>query len=424
MPDVQLYLSLVRVSAIPRVGAGDLFGSLWVPVDGFAEVKVAFATALICVVIVLLCWMIARVVTLLVQRARGVGVHVVVGHDEGEEKGDPASPRPRIEPGEDGSDLGGFRCIAGGRNAEGQCDVPANELFVGVASGVCHSIGLRSDGSVLVWGRGWQDEGVAHAPGGERFVQVVAGHGMSAGLRADGSVLAWDIRGQYEIEYGNDITKIAMGWRHVIGLRADGTVAGLAVHGGKQQGLASDIHCRDIAANRHNSLLLRSDGRVIALGPNDKNQCDVPDDERFKQVAMGLEHAIGLREDGTVIGWGSDGFGQCEAPPGVRFDSIDAGILSVGLRGDGRACAWGPRIRQLDGYRFKELSMTGGHVLGLVEDRVGPDDDTPNLRTGRRLPDRSAAMAFAGGWDEEHFEDWRHRTGHPHCLPTRHIGTP
>ena len=154
-------------------------------------------------------------------------------------------------------------------------------------------------------------------------------------------------------------------------------------------------------------LLLRSDGRVVPLGMNDYGQCAVPEGERFRQVAMGFEHAIGLRENGTVIGWGSNTLHQCDAPTGVRFDSIHAGLVSVGMREDGRACSWGPRLGRLDGYRFRELSMSWCHVLGLVEDRVGSDDDAPNLRTGRRLTGRSVAMAFAGGWDAEDPEDWR-----------------
>ncbi|MDG2292655.1 MAG: hypothetical protein P8L37_08335, partial [Phycisphaerales bacterium] len=65
----------------------------------------------------------------------GPSVVVQTSVDEGDSEQPDASP-PSPDPGaieseEGGADLGGFRCIAGGRNAEGQCDVPPNELFVG-----------------------------------------------------------------------------------------------------------------------------------------------------------------------------------------------------------------------------------------------------------------------------------------------------
>jgi hypothetical protein len=48
---------------------------------------------------------------------------------------------------------GGYTVVAWGRNDDGQCDVPApNSGFVAVAGGYAHSLGLKSDGSIAIWG--------------------------------------------------------------------------------------------------------------------------------------------------------------------------------------------------------------------------------------------------------------------------------
>ena len=43
--------------------------------------------------------------------------------------------------------------MAWGNNDYGQCDVPApNADFVAVAGGDDHSLGLKSDGTIVAWG--------------------------------------------------------------------------------------------------------------------------------------------------------------------------------------------------------------------------------------------------------------------------------
>jgi alpha-tubulin suppressor-like RCC1 family protein len=43
--------------------------------------------------------------------------------------------------------------VAWGDNGMGQCDVPApNADFVAVAGGLSHSLGLKSDRTILAWG--------------------------------------------------------------------------------------------------------------------------------------------------------------------------------------------------------------------------------------------------------------------------------
>ena len=46
--------------------------------------------------------------------------------------------------------------VAWGGNHRGQCDVPSpNDCFVDVAAGWGHSLGLRTDSSIVAWGFEW-----------------------------------------------------------------------------------------------------------------------------------------------------------------------------------------------------------------------------------------------------------------------------
>ena len=47
--------------------------------------------------------------------------------------------------------------VATGDNDDGQCDVDSWSDIVAVAAGACHTVGLRSDGTVVA--AGWNDLG-------------------------------------------------------------------------------------------------------------------------------------------------------------------------------------------------------------------------------------------------------------------------
>ena len=81
--------------------------------------------------------------------------------------------------------------VAWGRNDERQCNVPApNSDFVAVAAGWKHSLGLKSDGSIVAWGNNDDDQCNIPAPNSD-FVAVAGGGYHSLGMKTDGSIRAW-----------------------------------------------------------------------------------------------------------------------------------------------------------------------------------------------------------------------------------------
>jgi hypothetical protein len=97
-------------------------------------------------------------------------------------------------------------------------NTPSGTGFVQVAGGGRHSLALRSDGSIISWGRDSEAQ-VTNTPSGTGFVHVAGGFFYSLALRTDGSIVPWgsDAVGQVtNAPSGVGFTQVAAGEFHAL----------------------------------------------------------------------------------------------------------------------------------------------------------------------------------------------------------------
>ena len=93
-----------------------------------------------------------------------------------------------------------------GNGGHGRRSVPEpNEDFVAIAAGHDHSLGLKSDGTIVAWGNNEYGQLDVPSPNSD-FVAIAAGswYGFSLGLKSDGSVVAWGDNGRWQCRLPED----------------------------------------------------------------------------------------------------------------------------------------------------------------------------------------------------------------------------
>jgi alpha-tubulin suppressor-like RCC1 family protein len=254
-----------------------------------------------------------------------------------------------------------------GATLKGEITALGGPDFIAVSAGHSHSLGVRSDGTLWVWGSngygqlglGDTDDRLTPTQVGSdtNWVAVSAGYYHSLGLRSDGSLWAWGYNSCGQLGLGvGDTTD-----RHVP------TQAG------------SDTNWVSVSAGYYHSLGLRSDGSLWAWGRNravDKypgkgGQLGLGDlidrhvptrvgsDTDWVAVSGGISHSLGVRSDHTLWAWGWNphselGLGNIgqegkKTPTpvgdGTNWAAVSAGLYrSFGVCSDGTLWAWGMNV--------------------------------------------------------------------------------
>lgn len=239
---------------------------------------------------------------------------------------------------------------AWGLNNFGQTTIPSGLTDVlSIAAGNEHSIGLKSDGTVVGWGR--SSEGQTTIPLGLTGVKSITAAGyFSAALKTDGTVVAWGQSAYGQLSTPSNLTNISQidaGSGNVLALKNDGTVVAWGSNNFGQSTVPAGLSgVTAVAAGWAHSLALKSDGTVVGWGNNSYNQSNIPAGlTGVIAIAAGEHHSLALKSDGTVIAWGSNADGQTDIPTGLtgvtQIDAADGGNFSLALKSDGTVIAWG-----------------------------------------------------------------------------------
>lgn len=221
--------------------------------------------------------------------------------------------------------------------------------------------------------------------------QISAGSDHSLILKADGSVWVWGANDHGQLGLGNtaqqmtphplvgldDVESVAAGDHYSFAIKHDGTVWGWGVNTWGELGLGDRVdhyspqaipalnHVVAISGYGH-SLAVQSDGSVWAWGRNGNGELGLGDIEhRFSPqknavlndivaVSAGLYHSIALKRDGSVWAWGGNVGGQLglgdttdrhlpEQIPGLGdVVAVSASYeMTLALKRDGTVWAWG-----------------------------------------------------------------------------------
>ena len=206
-----------------------------------------------------------------------------------------------------------------------------------VATGWLHTVGLKSDGTVVAVGENYY--GQCNVGGWTNIQQVAAGCALTVGFREDGTVVAVGANddGQCNVGGWTDIVQIASCWGHTVGLKSDGTVVAVGANDDGQCNVGGWTDIVQVAAGDRHTVGVKDDGTVIAVGANYWGQCNVGGWTDIVQVAAGDACTMGLKSDGTAVAVGPNNFYQCNVVGGWRdIVQVAAGDdCMVGLKPDG-----------------------------------------------------------------------------------------
>ncbi|KPU44461.1 N-acetylmuramoyl-L-alanine amidase LytC precursor [Oxobacter pfennigii] len=275
--------------------------------------------------------------------------------------------------------------------------------IVAVSAGKEHSLALRADGKLYVWGsneygqlgNGMIFSSIPHSfntpfpvPDLTDVAAVSAGENHSLALKKDGTVYSWgfNMYGTGEIDptyvdlYGSpykvpglqNIIAVSAGKDYSMALQNDGTVwtwySNMYDDNGgslpeKVPGL-TDVTA--IAAGNDRFLALKEDGTVWAWGNNLNEALGVKGNGEIPSKVIGLadvasidtgeEYNVALKKDGTMYVWGKDAAYIASGARGIK----DAAAVSAGyshitvLKKDGTGWFWGESIMGNAQYAISE----------------------------------------------------------------------
>ena len=232
--------------------------------------------------------------------------------------------------------------VAVGSNSYDKCIIDNWSDKVSVSAGADHTVGLNSNGTVVAVGS--NDFSQRLVGNWIDIVAVSAGFYHTVGLKSDGAVVAVGNNdfGQCDVENWMEIQIISSGKNHTVGLKADGIVVAVGNNDFGQCDVENWTDIIDVSSGENHTVGLKSDGNVVAVGNNDFGQCDVSDWKDIISLYAGSNHTAGLKSNGTVVAVGHNEGGQCNVSDWTDIVAISAGSgNTVGVKSDGTVVAAG-----------------------------------------------------------------------------------
>lgn len=158
--------------------------------------------------------------------------------------------------------------------------------------------------------------------------QIAVGGIHTVGLKSDGTVIA--VGGPKppclpscptDVSSWTDIVQVSAGGNHTIGLKSDGTVLCVGSNADGQCNVSAWIDIIQVAAGTRHTVGLKRDGSVIATGDNYYGQASTYTWTNIIQITADSTHTVGLKSDTTII--------KTNYPPGITDCYTQAMLNSV-----------------------------------------------------------------------------------------------
>lgn len=322
-----------------------------------------------------------------------------------------------------------------------QISPSALSAIVAISAGGEHSMALRADSTVWVWGKNdlsqLGDNTTANGvipqqvSGLSGIVAISAGKYFSVALGADGRVWAWGANDFGQIGDGNptpvrgmpvqlpgvdSIVAISAGEFHVLALQSNGQVWAWGRNNYGQLGISNLSNqppfivpngsgTTALAAGGGHSLILRQGGTVWATGLNIGGQLGLGDTLRrslFTQIGSGFtamaivcgeNHSLAVLPSGGCVGWGSNFQGtvgngtqvsQVRPTPIIGLCPTDFAVPDPVVTNYFRPTAGAPG-KWIAGELASSLRLMDGRMLWVFGksylDSLGPNNDIPCNRS-------------------------------------------
>ena len=197
---------------------------------------------------------------------------------------------------------------------------------IAIAAGRTHSIALKNNGSVAVWGKLNSGEPPSVPSDLSNIVAVAAGWDSSLMLKSDGTVHGWDLQLPSRFKAsGEDLeSQVSNGLTNIVAIAAS------PEYFGNNYALAGDGTVKQWH-NWHGAELVNVTGlsNVVA-------------------IAAGPNYGLALKNNATVTGWGEES-GATPVPVGLTNiiaiatsgSSLPVESFALALKKDGTLVAWG-----------------------------------------------------------------------------------
>ena len=198
------------------------------------------------------------------------------------------------------------------KESKGACQITSWKNITAIAAGLYNTFGLSRDGTVIIAGSDSYEEKVRKW----RDIVAISYRRHLVGLKADGTLVAVGFNlEEKQISSLRDIVAISVGENFVAALKADGTVVVAGIYTTYNARLYNTSSWTDIVAvSAGNEYIVgvKADGSVVATGKNDRGECNVSTWQDVIAVSAGTAHTVGLKADGTLVATGGyNVFGEC-----------------------------------------------------------------------------------------------------------------